>query len=106
MGWEYPPSFPELLKTGGGGKKGDAAGGGGLKVFNVFFLLDWVRQRFVEQIPSVVDIPVIMHLQFQQSLLFFDVKVPQIQFIDGVLSLQLCSRGVQKTVEMPGSTSL
>ena len=47
--------------------------------FKVFFLSDWVQQRYVEQTRAVVDVPVIMQLPFQQFRLFLDVQVPQIQ---------------------------
>ena len=70
----------------------------------------WVQQRFAEQIPAVVDVPVITQLQFQQSLLYDNVEVPQIQFIVRVPDLPgersiPTVQTVLKTVETHGCCS-
>ena len=68
----------------------------------VFLLRDWVQQRFVEQIPVVVDVPVIMQLQFQQVL----GRAGASQFMNS--SLCSCAteteptvQTLQKTAEIP-----
>ena len=59
-----------------------------------------VQKRFVEQIPSVVDVPAILQRQVQ-PFLFFDVKVLLIQFIDRVRTFLLCSRDVHTRCKLP-----
>ena len=56
----------------------------------------------------VVDVPVIISDKFQQSIVYEDVEVPQIQFIDRVVDLSVVLQRrvptvqtVQKTGEIP-----
>ena len=56
----------------------------------------------------VVDVPVIISDKFQQSIVYEDVEVPQIQFIDRVVDFSVvlqrrvpAVQTVQKTGEIP-----
>ena len=91
--WEYPPSFPELFKAVVGGWRNFLSGAGEGEGEGV----RWV-------VLLVVDVPAIISDKFQQSIVYEDVEVPQIQFIDRVVDFSVVLQRRVPTVQTVDKT--